>query len=539
MNKTNDKLQKKTVEEWIQEVDYSDKDTYVPSKFALEFITFIKLVNGEQGEEHKTPVMHMKMLDEIHGSKQNICNLCYRGASKTTLLGEYLFLYIAVYGGIPGFGDIPLAMYISDSVENGVKNMRKNLEHRWNNSDFLQKYVPRTRFTDTRYEFENATGKVFIVKSYGAKTGVRGAKEMGQRPYLAVLDDIIDDDDARSPTVIASIEDTIYKAVDFALHPSRSKVIWSGTPYNQNDPLYKAVESGGWYVNVYPVCKQFPCKESEFEGAWEDRHTYEYVKKKYDKAISVGKIAAFNQELMLRIMSDEDRLITDNDIAWYDYRLLMKYKNNYNYYITTDFATSEKNGADFSVLSVWAYSNNGDWYWVDGVVKRQTMDKNINDLFRLVGIYKPDSVGIEISGQQGGFISWIKEQQINRNMFFRLAGTGSTEGIKPTTNKMVRFNTVVPLFKLKKILFPKQKRNTPEIIEAVNELSNVTVSGFKSKHDDVIDTISMLSVMQPWKPTEAGYKESIKHNDNTPATSMFGNDYINEEEGSWNDSYIC
>jgi len=519
-----DKLEKKSVEEWIQEVNYSENDTYVPSKFALEFIAFIKLVNGEQGEEHKTPVMHMKMLDEIHGPKQNICNMCYRGASKTTLLGEYLFLYIAVYGGIPGFGDIPLALYISDSVENGVKNMRRNLEHRWHNSDFLQKYIPRTRFTDIRYEFENATGQVFVVKGYGAKTGVRGAKEMGQRPYLAVLDDILDDDDARSPTVIASIEDTVYKAVDFALHPTRSKIIWSGTPYNQSDPLYKAVESGGWYVNVYPICKQFPCDKSEFEGAWEDRHTYEYVKDKYDKAISVGKIAAFNQELMLRIMSDEDRLIKDSDIVWYDYKLLMKYKNNYNYYITTDFA--------------WAYSNNGDWYWVDGVVKRQTMDRNISDLFRLVSKYKPDSVGIEISGQQGGFISWIKEQQISRNIFFRLAGTGSTEGIKPTTNKMVRFNTVVPLFKLKKVLFPKEKKNTPEMIEVINELSNVTVAGFKSKHDDVIDTISMLSVMQPWKPTEAGYEDAIKET-SSPATSMFDNEFIDEEEGTWNDSYIC
>ncbi len=529
---------KKTVEEWIQEVDYSENDAYVPSKFALEFITFIKLVNGEQGEEHKTPVMHMKMLDEIHGPKQDICNLCYRGAAKTTLLGEYLFLYIAVYGGIPGFGDVTIAIYVSDSIENGVKNMRKNLEYRWENSEFLCKYIPKTRFTDVRYEFENIEGKKLIVKGYGARTGVRGAKEQGRRVDLAILDDLVSDEDAKSPTIIANIEATVYRAIEYALHPSRSKVIWSGTPFNQNDPLYKAVESGGWYVNVYPVCKQFPCEEGGFEGAWEDRHAYEYVKKKYDKALTTGQIAAFNQELMLRIMSDEDRLIKDSDIVWYDYKLLMRYKNNYNYYITTDFATSEKNSADFSVLSVWAYSNNGDWYWVDGVVKRQTMDKNISDLFRLVSKYKPDSVGIEISGQQGGFISWIKEQQINRNIFFRLAGTGSTEGIKPTTNKMVRFNTVVPLFKLKKVLFPKEKKNTPEIVEAINELSNVTAAGFKSKHDDVIDTISMLSVMQPWKPTEVGYKDDTRQN-SSPATSMFGNEYVDEEEGTWNDSYIC
>lgn len=38
--------------------------------------------------------------------------------------------------------------------------------------------------------------------------------------------------------------------------------------------------------------------------------------------------------------------------------------------------------------------------------------------------------------------------------------------------------------------------------EAVNELSLVSPGGFKSKHDDFIDTISMLSSLTPWKPSE-------------------------------------
>jgi predicted phage terminase large subunit-like protein len=395
--------------------------------------------------------------------------------------------------------------------------MRKNLEYRWENSEFLKKYVPKVRFTDVRYEFENIDGKKLIVKSYGAKTGVRGAKEQGRRVDLAILDDLLSDDDARSPTIIKSIEDTVYKAIDYALHPTRSKVIWSGTPFNQNDPLYKAIESGGWYVNVYPVCEHFDASTTKetFVGAWGDRHDYKYVKSKYDKAIATGQIASFNQELMLRIMSDEDRLITDNDIVWYDRYSVLKYKSNYNFYITTDFATSEKTSADFSVISVWAYNNNGDWLYVDGVIKRQTMDKNLDDLFRFATMYKPDSVGIEVTGQQGGFIQWIREQQISRNIFFKLASEGNSgrEGIRPNTNKMVRFNTVVPLFKAKKIWFPKDLENTQEMQEIMNELRNASTSGFKSKHDDFIDTVSMLSVMNPWKPSEAlpiEYNESAQ-----------------------------
>ena len=163
--------------------------------------------------------------------------------------------------------------------------MRKNLEFRWENSEFLRQYVPEIRFTDIRWEFKNADGKSFIVKGYGAKTGVRGAKEMGKRPQLAVLDDLISDEDARSTTVISAVEDTVYKAVNYALHPTRNMIIWSGTPFNARDPLYKAVESGAWGVNVFPVCEQFPCEEHEFRGSWPDRFTYAYVKEQYEKAV--------------------------------------------------------------------------------------------------------------------------------------------------------------------------------------------------------------------------------------------------------------
>ena len=229
--------------------------------------------------------------------------------------------------------------------------------------------------------------------------------------------------------------------------------------------------------------------------------------------MKLGKIDTFNQELMLRIMSDEDRMILDSDIGWYNVDAVLRNKARFNFYITTDFATSEKQKADFSVVSVWAYNNAGDWFWVDGVCKRQLMDKSIDALFRLAQMYRPQSVGIEVTGQQGGFIQWIQKEMLERNIFFSLASEGNEQkpGIRPNTNKLVRFNTVVPLFKARKIFFPLERKNEPPMQEAVNELSLVSVSGFKSKHDDFCDTISMLSSLTPWKPSEeAPLRESGK-----------------------------
>lgn len=421
----------------------------------------------------------------------------------TTLFGEYLILYLAFMGGrLPGYkSPIKLALYVADSIDNGVKNMRKNLQYRYENSAFLQQ-VLKAEWTDIEWRFENKRGEKFIVKAYGAKSGVRGTKALGVRPQLAILDDLVSDEDARSPTVLQSIRDTVYKAVDYALHPTKNTILWLGTPFNANDPLYEAIESGTWAVNVFPVCEKFPCTKEEFRGSWEDRFPYEYVLKKYTQAKQDGKIETFLQELMLRIMSDDARLLTEDNFKWYSKDSLMKVRHNFNFYITTDFATSDRSTADLSVISVWAYNHNGDWFYVDGIAEQQDMGKNIDALFKLVSEYKPMEVGIEVTGQQGGFIPWINQEMMNRNIWFNLATSSNTKvGIRPTTDKMQRFNVVVPWFKAGKMYFPLHHDFHKGLQEMMEELRLASYQGFKSKHDDSIDTVSMLALLKTFKPS--------------------------------------
>jgi len=521
------KYPKKKVEEWLNEVDYQFVG-YMPTDEALMFVNFIKEVNGG-AEENETPLVHLKMMDNVFNKDKRCAVLCHRGIGKTSLFGEYLILYVAAFGEFPGFGITNLMLYVTDSIENGVKNLRRNVEFRYNESDFLQRLIPNRRitvgtdgagfvdlddyesayaagrkFTDIRLEFINNKGHRLVVKGYGGKTGVRGAKEMGKRPTVALLDDLVSDTDAESDTVIKTIENTVYKAVSKALHPTKQKMVWLGTPFNARDPLYKAVESGAWTVSVYPICEKFPVTKADFRGSWEDRFPYSYVKDEYDEAQALKLPANFNQELMLRIISDEDRLIRDEDINWYSRDALLRNRKAFNYYITTDFATSEKQASDFSVISVWALNNKGYWFWVDGVCKKQTMDKNLNDLFRLAQKWDPQQVGIEVSGQQGGFIPWIQEQMIDRNTFFNIASefNDGKPGIRPNTNKMVRFNVVVPWFKANMMFFPLELREGECMVEAINELTLVSSAGMKSKHDDFIDTISMLSNLKTFRPSE-------------------------------------
>lgn len=526
--------EKKTLDEWLDSVDYHylNSPEYIPSEFALSFMNFIKLVNGSNPESHKTPPVHLAMLDKVAQPMDYIANLCSRGLAKTTLFMEYFCLYLAVFQELPNFGAVESMIYIGDSMENGVKSARKNIEFRYNNSEFLKDVLPEASFTDAYLEFTNKDGNKFGCKMFGATTGLRGTKIFGKRPKIAVLDDLVSDEASKSKVVMQLIKDTVYKGVNYALDPVKRKVIFNGTPFNKDDILVEAVESGAWNVNVWPVCEKFPVDKKDFSGAWPDRFTYEFIKSQYDMAVKTGKVSSFNQELMLRISSEEERLIQDNEIRWYSRIKLLENKHYYNFYITTDFATSKNQTADDSVISVWAYNSNGDFFWVDGVCEKRTMDKNVDDIFRLVLEYKPVSVGIEKSGQQGGFISWFQAEMQARNIWFNFASNlkGGAPGITPPTDKLTRLALVTPWFKAGKFYFPNEMKTSTIMGTFMQEIKLATRSGLKG-HDDCLDTISMLGYMNLWKPQEVSLV-------NSSGDPIYDDDFNSNDEPVGIGSYI-
>lgn len=544
--------EKKTVEDYLDEVDYSWTG-YVPKIESLRYATFIQEVNGG-AEDNKTPIVHLAMMDKVFNNKKRSLVLCHRGLAKTTLFAEYLFLHIAAFGYLPGFGKVNLALYVTDSIENGVKNLRRNIEHRYAESEAMQAMVPNRRivvtngkgasvdvtddegvaeferqeaeyqeknyggrkFTDVRLEFENYKGHKFVVKGYGAASGVRGSKEMGIRPQLAVFDDVVSDEDARSPTVIASIEDTIYKAVSKALDPTRQKQIWLGTPFNQNDPIYKAAESGRWEVACYPIAQDFDgtTTPETFRGSWEERFNYDYVKDEYDTAIATGRPDDFYKELMLRISNSDDRLIPEKTIRRFDRdSFILREKGNFYVYITTDAGFSESKTADFSVILVWAVDCKGNVYLIDWWLGKVTSSVFIKELFKMTDMWKENlqGVGIETNGQQAGALSFIEEKMFTENKYFFLLSNvgGDSKGIRaaPGMKKYDRFKAIEPWFATGKINLPLGFEDDPFIQELENEIKLVAKTNTgkkigKARHDDVLDGISMLGSIDIVNPPE-------------------------------------
>lgn len=481
---------------------------YIPSDESLKFISFIRAAGIE---DNANAEIHYRLADKYFSIDKQILIEAFRGSAKSTMM-EWLVIYTAALGELPGFGKVNFLAFIGDSAENGARNFLRNIVSKIDQSEFLRQLIIVKRKTDSEMELANKDGAELDIKSYGANVNIRGVRYKNKRPDIVVLDDITTNEAMSSEAIQKTINNNFYKSIIPALHPTRYKIFFIGTPISERDLLHQLSSNSKWVLHRFPICESFPCKKEDFKGNWPDRFPYEAVQEKYDMYIEAGEAQSFYQEYMLEITDLTTLLVDEDDIKWFDPSVVHKQKDAYNFYIATDFATSTKKSADYSCITVWAINNNNDWMLVDGQAKRQTMQENIEDVFRYVKRWKPLSVGIETSGQQGGFLSILDEEMLRRNQYFTLAKKqGSKEpGIRPTKDKVHRFVTgVQPKFQQKKIWLPKPEicaRSNINLFEAVNELvhelSRFTLAGGVKalQHDDMIDTLNQLSEMEKYTP---------------------------------------
>jgi hypothetical protein len=71
-------------------------------------------------------------------------------------------------------------------------------------------------------------------------------------------------------------------------------------------------------------------------------------------------------------------------------------------------------------------------------------------------------------------------------------------------------------------------RDHPLVLELLEELRYASPKGFKSKHDDALDTVSMLAKLSPWKPTEEAVntKTGDMYDDDEEPDSVAYSSYI-------------
>ena len=466
-------------------------EPYHPSKQTVEFFVWQTSLFKE---ENQPAPAHFQMIDHIHSKGKYKLVECSRGLAKSTLVGIYAVLYWAWKGYKPGLGDIEYILYIMESVANvasAIEQMAMIISDTPVLAQTLE--VEKVRLGDdpTLYLYNKEKNKRFFIKGRGSGQSIRGTRIGGFRPNVVILDDIETEKTIATKDTREKLKNWFYAAVMPSVNPNRHEFIMIGTPLHEDSILINALEGEKWKAIQLPMAEEFPCENDKLVSAWPDRFTWEYINESYQLYEEQGKKTLWYQEHMLEIAPSEGLVFNMDKINHYKRNEMREKLGNLTYYIACDLAISEKEYADYtSIVVVGVEPQTGDWFLVDGEYGRWSVNDTIDKTFGYVRRYRPYSVVFESVAFQMAMGQILQNEMIRRGIFFNLQMVKRPG----TLHKISVIKALQPIVELGKLWFPEDYAQN-FVKELTHELSLATQEKLRSKHDDLADSLAMLTLI--------------------------------------------
>jgi len=525
---------------------------YIPSVLALEFFNLMRLVQGSDFA-FDSPPAHFFMVDMLLGEiddpmmfpySEEVCKTITidklalsfmesRGMAKSSVVITFFVVYSAIKGTLPnGMGDVYFYLVLSASTKGGARVNSKAVESLCCESKFINDYFEKTRYTETEIEFVRkgkgpAAGRTFIARFQGVGTGIRGQRAQAgstksggaTRPNAIIFDDIIlNTAAAYSKTIQSTLDDILNSDAENALlGGGNGRIISCFTPFHYSDVNVAPVLAGTTTPIVVPLAKMFdlekPVNARDIKSSWPAMHPPKAIAKQFNNALKKKTIGLFIQERMLRLTSDQDRLIPDSCIQWTDMKLISDNIHAYNIYITTDYTTTSGENSDFSGVATWAVGSNEDWFMLNISLRKRTIQEQYNSTIDEASYWKRQGknveIGVEIDGSQAAHIHGLEKEMMRRGEWFSFAKDKNNphvarKGILSRSTgvkKHERFRIAAEQTILRnKVWLPEHMKDNADMKEFILQLKGATHENF-TRADDGPDLLSMLNSIIVYLPT--------------------------------------
>lgn len=461
---------------------------YVPSSESLKFFIWM---NTFFVEDNKPAEAHFQLLDHIYKKHQFKVIQASRGMSKTTLVDVYNVLYWAYLGKKPGFGVVNYVLLIMDTVAQ-VGSVMEHILMILDDNELLKKYVQVTRSRggdDPTIELINSNGDKFIIKGRGAGQKLRGVKAKGKRPNIILIDDLENDENVESKDSREKLRNWFFNALLPSVDPNRFEVIMIGTPLHEDSVLNNVTESDEWSAIKLPAADVYPPEPgTKLMSAWSDRFTPEFLNRTMRMYTDLGKRNSFFQEYMLEVVSPENRLFDLSCLNYWDEEEYADKVKGLSFYISVDLAISEKDYADYTAITVVGVNRNNHWFVLHMDYGRYSPDKTIGKIMQLARMYSNASLVIEKGTLYLGIKKLLQSEMLNSNTFFNI------QEVARGTSKLSVIKTLEPRVNIGKLWLPKNTYKK-QVEELKHQMSMVTNDSIKAKHDDLLDTLGQLGLV--------------------------------------------
>lgn len=252
--------------------------------------------------------------------------------------------------------------------------------------------------------------KFCILKALGAGQQVRGLNIDNERPQLAVVDDLEDNENTATPLMQKKLKVWFFGAFMKAMSKKRKKIIYLGNMLsNQSILFYLCEKSQEWHT----IRKG--CLLSSGEPLWADLWPFEEIRKDYLEYQRNGLTALWFAEMMNMPMAEGTALIDPGNIT---YMPMIIPGQQSAAFITYDPAISQKTWANDSAIAVHAYVADR-WQIAETVSGKFPPEKVFYLLVELCLRWNTRVVGVEAGAYQLGLkVIWeILSKTIEQSFF--------------------------------------------------------------------------------------------------------------------------
>jgi predicted phage terminase large subunit-like protein len=334
--------------------------------------------------------------------------------------------------------------------------------------------------TETNIIVQMIDGHKFRVQAKGSEQKVRGIKWMNKRPDLILCDDLEHDEIVMNPDRREKFRHWFMNA----LIPCGSDTCWVrvvGTIMHLDSMLQRLLEDATW------ASLKFQAHNSDFtEILWPEQFSKERLLDIRAGFEAQNNLGGYSQEYLNRPVADGSTYF--NKDYFFDFgrddrgTALLP---NLEYFAAADFAISEKERADFTVIMVAGVDPDGHIYIVDVRRGRWDAESITEELIATQMMWKPNVFTFEAGQIDKALAPYLNTEMRRRNVYMNIIR------MTPTKSKTMRGRAIQGMVKSGFVRFDKEASWYPDL---ENELMTISDTGPRGTHDDHFDAFAYIGL---------------------------------------------
>lgn len=438
-------------------------------------ITDLFLKSGFDNPQ-RTPEFHDQMWELCCSEHTHVAIAAPRGFSKSTAITHCYVLTNVL------FRARNYIVIISDTEEQAVQFVGDIKRELLDNDDLIAQFGVK-RFlkeseTDIIVEFDD--GEQFRILAKGSEQKIRGRKWKGKRPDLIVGDDLENDDIVMNPERREKFR-RWFNGVVLPMGSDNCIFRIVGTILHLDSFLQRRLEDPTWET------LHFEAHSKDFKNLlWEERFSEKRLRAIRARYEADGDLEGYSKEYLNHPVAEGATYFRKEDFIPMDAPDYELHRSGRMIYVAAaDFAISEKEKADNTVIMVAGIDEEGIIYIIDVRIGKIGSIDIIDELISVGRRYNPEVFTFETEKIDKAIGPFLDQEMRKTGVYLNI------DKVTPSKSKTVRGKSIQAMMKSGSVRFDTEADWYPGFY---SEMMTITPAGPKGKHDDQFDAFAYIGL---------------------------------------------